>query len=478
MRRRQFRYMLCLFALAIATTTGSLWHNRGVAAAHSLTAIACGSSPWPACPTHDWHSVPSANGDAVNGENTLAAIAGSQTNDLWAVGYYFDGANLVDLTIAEHWDGRSWTLVPTPIPSGWEGRLLGVSVRSSSDVWAVGWTALKSTTEYYTLIEHWDGHQWSIVPSPSPNVLGAQGEGDELYGVAALAPDNVWAVGFSLYGYEQPFIEHWDGNAWSVVASPSANTLAKSQLYSVTALAPDDIWAVGYYTGDNLQTLTEHWDGTKWTIISSPSYPTASTDTILLSVSATSSTDIWAVGWWYQYTTGTRGGLREHWDGTSWAIANPPANSPSGNSSLAAVTVVNHSLAYAVGGTMSPGTRPRVERWDGTSWSVIPSSYMFGQDSELNGVFAFSQSYAWGVGGAGSLTLVETPLYAQPARPTFPQRRSDTSSPPGQTTTHDGVNQTLVDNRLTRAVQEVAASTQSAALVVPRAGPFNHLAAR
>src|SRR4051812_24761987 len=36
---------------------------------------------------------------------------------------------------------------------------------SADDVWAVGWT--KYFTMSQTLIEHWDGVKWKVVPSPN-----------------------------------------------------------------------------------------------------------------------------------------------------------------------------------------------------------------------------------------------------------------------------------------------------------------------
>ena len=71
--------------------------------------------------------------------------------------------------------------------------LQGVAATSGTNAWAVG--AYLSETKYLThetLIEHWDGAAWTVVPSP--NV----GTGDnDLYGVAALATSisSAWAVG-------------------------------------------------------------------------------------------------------------------------------------------------------------------------------------------------------------------------------------------------------------------------------------------
>jgi hypothetical protein len=58
--------------------------------------------------------------------------------------------------------------------------------------------------------------------------------------VVALAADDVWTVG-SHDGLT--LIEHWDGSAWTVVPSPEG-PLAESELYAVSACRRDEqlIW--------------------------------------------------------------------------------------------------------------------------------------------------------------------------------------------------------------------------------------------
>ena len=47
-------------------------------------------------------------------ENVLNGVAAVSSNDVWAVGFWVDG--LQRRTLAEHWDGTSWTVVSTPYP--------------------------------------------------------------------------------------------------------------------------------------------------------------------------------------------------------------------------------------------------------------------------------------------------------------------------------------------------------------------------
>jgi len=86
--------------------------------------------------------------------------------------------------ITEHWNGRAWTIVPTPA-RGYV-YLDGVSARSHDDVWAVGHDLTGRT-----LILHWNGTEWIRVPSQDPGTVGS-----ELFGVTMIPGSNqAWAVG-------------------------------------------------------------------------------------------------------------------------------------------------------------------------------------------------------------------------------------------------------------------------------------------
>ena len=69
-----------------------------------------------------------------------------------------------------------------------ENALLAVSTTSTGLGWAVGYF-VNGKFQQQTLIEHFDGTVWSVVPSPSP---GAQQ--NILYGVAAITDSDVGRV--------------------------------------------------------------------------------------------------------------------------------------------------------------------------------------------------------------------------------------------------------------------------------------------
>jgi hypothetical protein len=249
-----------------------------------------------------WTVVPSPNGSTTGSQ--LLGVDAVSANDIWAVGSSSTLAAPYENTLIEHWDGSSWSIIPSPIPSGgYFNKLNGVAVVAANDIWAVG-SYSGSTNHNQTLIEHWDGSSWSIVPSPNGGAYG-----NHLQSVAARAANDGWAVGASNNGGNS-LILHWDGASWSVVPSPNIADWT-NQLQSVTTVAADDVWAVGvaYFTwyisdGDPItssQTIIQHWNGSAWSIVPSPNpgdnnnhYGTITNQ--LYGVAAVSASDVWAVG--------------------------------------------------------------------------------------------------------------------------------------------------------------------------------------
>src|SRR5439155_17550502 len=85
-----------------------------------------------------------------------------------------------------------WTIVPSPNAGPNASPLWDVDAISATDVWAVGYYCCTETA-LITLVEHWDGSQWSIVPSPNP----AGHVNNYLFGVAAASANDIWAAGYT-----------------------------------------------------------------------------------------------------------------------------------------------------------------------------------------------------------------------------------------------------------------------------------------
>ena len=200
------------------------------------------------------------------------------------------GAVLIPLlltTAVAQAQAAPWTVVSSPNPGG-SNFLFGAASVSANDVWAVG-EATDATGRQLTLTEHWNGTAWSVVASP--NV----GSGfNVLFAAAAVSANDVWAVGefFSTSTASvQTLIEQWNGSSWSVVSSPGAGMLR-----GVAIVSANDIWAVGsVITSGVEQTVIEQWNGTSWSVVSSPN-PSASIDILDGAAADKSSGQAWAVG--------------------------------------------------------------------------------------------------------------------------------------------------------------------------------------
>ena len=201
------------------------------------------------------------------------AMTSSSANDVWAIGSLMNLGTGVVSSLFEHWNGTAWTA--TTVESN-NQFLFGASADAANDAWAVGFNGSENIE---TSAMHWDGTNWKSVATP--NV----GEGtNKLNAVLALAPNDVWAVGSSTpvappkQAATLTLIEHFDGASWAIVPSPNVGPNSPNQsnrLLGLTANSANDIWAFGsYFPADgsgHQMTLLLHWDGTSWTIASSPS---------------------------------------------------------------------------------------------------------------------------------------------------------------------------------------------------------------
>src|SRR5437867_12330827 len=109
-----------------------------------------------------WNVIASPN--VGTSTNNLYAVAGSG-NDVWAVGAYNTGPGAGNIwkTLTLHWDGSTWSVVPSPNVFEHDNLLFGVS-GSGNDVWAVGY--YNPFNGAWPLTLHWDGSVWSVVASP------------------------------------------------------------------------------------------------------------------------------------------------------------------------------------------------------------------------------------------------------------------------------------------------------------------------
>lgn len=390
-------------------TPGTLYWYKATSCNKKGCATATGSfETEPSCPdvvppvSGNWQTAISPNvsgATAVN--NELLGITATSANDVWTVGWAQDpqGPPYVKRTLVEHFDGSTWNIVQSPNPlTAIQSVLYSVSGKSANDVWAVGSTQ-NGRLPSRTLVEHWDGAQWSIVSSPSPDT-----QFNELRGVAALSANDIWAVGFrggtKIETPIETFIVHWDGGRWTQVTSPNIPGGA-NQLFGVTAIAANDIWAVGFAGG---APLSMHWNGSAWNIV--PVERDAGLGAEKLNaVSGAAGNDIWAVGDGKGIFSNQTFATIRHWNGAHWSekvcraasSSNPPDGYEGGgpDAYFTGVAAAATNDVWAVG---VRGSGPMILHWDGQAWTTVSHPRAFPNAAVLRAVATSSGGNAWSVG--------------------------------------------------------------------------------
>jgi len=339
------RFAICSYSMGITTLLALIPSFSTLAVVREVSAVCDGR----------WHTVPAVDVTRQVGDfNSLNAVAALSSTDVWAVGQWrrFAGTGY-NHALVEHWDGTSWTVIPTLHPSMAISILFGVAALSSNDVWAVGYEE-DLTTGYRTLIEHWDGSTWTIVQDGTSEGW--------LTSVTAIAPDDVWAVGSTNY-IGQGLIEHWDGTAWT-------ETLLQDAVFlrSVTAINQNDVWAVGQlpHDGDGDYTYAVHFDGSSWTQAPTPSPLQRHTidQNWLTSVTALASDDVWAAGIMRDPDFGILDRtFTEHWDGSTWTVVPTPRQGDNVNNDFWGIMAFDPSNAGGYG-CLVQSCNPKSNDWE------------------------------------------------------------------------------------------------------------------
>jgi hypothetical protein len=113
-----------------------------------------------------------------------------------AAGQFLDHPAAQDFALAERWNGTAWSIQHPPTPPGAADAFLhGVSCPAATACTAVG-DFFPQTGTVQTLAQHWDGTSWSVQPTPNPG--GGQ---DALTAVACPSTTSCVAVGTQFRGF-------------------------------------------------------------------------------------------------------------------------------------------------------------------------------------------------------------------------------------------------------------------------------------
>jgi hypothetical protein len=164
-------------------------------------------------------------------------------------------------SVIVHYDGNQWSVISNPSPGAVSNYLTGIAAISPTDIWAAGYYSNYDGQPYnnLTLVEHWNGASWSVVPTPNPAQYN-----DMLRGITIDAAQGVWVTGSDAESSipQRALVEHWTNGAWQLVATPDTPQNAYiAQLNAATAAPGGTIWFVGFqdYSNQISKTLVEQY---------------------------------------------------------------------------------------------------------------------------------------------------------------------------------------------------------------------------
>ncbi|HVV74926.1 MAG TPA: hypothetical protein VHC43_02745 [Mycobacteriales bacterium] len=283
-----------------------------------------------------------------------------------------------------HFDGKTWSVTNGPTLY----QPVGIAAPTRRDVWVVG----ASRT-----ILHWNGTDWSRIALP-------KARGVQLTSVSASAPDNVWVVG-QRYGVRLPansvgshtLAYRFDGHRWSIVPTPNPDYAANS-LTAVMSIS-DTYTLVAGFAGEDGYTL--QWDGATWRQASLPA-PEHHLHVIVVGLGM-AGTQPWAVG----ATGGPGFGNPVYlkWTGALWQLVPMKAidyNTPTAQSVSGGTPFDVWAVGAANGGRYVLAHTTNARAFEYVQLPV--PAQVDPNEGSLNAVRAFSPDDVWAVGVATTIS--------------------------------------------------------------------------
>jgi hypothetical protein len=258
----------------------------GAALAGVLAAAA--AIPAQAATTPGWRTVFTKHYGAANDYSYFGSVLALAKNNAWALGGddASDGDGTTQGTVAEHWNGKTWSSVA--MPSGTSSYVDAAAATSASSIWA--------TTYEGGDILHWNGSKWSV----SKHLVDA---GVEFTGVTAISATNVWVFGGP--GADPGFgTYHYDGKTWQ-----QEKTASDDGIESAGALSATNMWAIG--SGNAGGDSIFHYNGKIWQHVTA----SALSGSYFVAIQAYGASNVWVAA---NGGTATSTGFVVHYNGKTW----------------------------------------------------------------------------------------------------------------------------------------------------------------
>ncbi len=291
------------------------------------------------------------NGPTVNlpANSTLDGVSMDSPTDGWAVGTVYNQSNGMgdsQNVLLAHYDGKSWTASPNSANFK-VGYLIGVSMDSADDGWAVGSTQDSPGAPLRGLLLHYTGGHWQAVgisstgyagggtihmvsadegwlyapigakTSPDHKTLLLHYQGGTWHLVSSLPGDVLFSMLSATDGWaadiETDAIYHYQKGNWTQVASATGQPLVMAMVSS------SEGWIAGSEagTGSGKSAFVMRYDGQSWTPMALPSASDAEVDQITVAAPG----DIWLIG---QVHTSTMAptAVAWHYSSGTWTLVN------------------------------------------------------------------------------------------------------------------------------------------------------------
>ncbi len=333
----------------------------------------------------------------------LNAVTVDSAGTVWAVGFYPNSMVIISSTNG----GSSWYTFTQNL--GTSSELWGVAAVSPNSIFAVGDYIPTNSSKAKTLVMHYNGSGWSQVPS-----VDFTNRDSRLLAVAATANGEVWAAGRLMNSNGLPIstlVERWDSATSSFVdANFSITPRTVNILHGVALTAPNNVWVVGE---SDARALIAHWNGTSWIYTSyQPDANTYAYYGVALDPNASA-----RVGG-YRQVNGVGQPLMTRYSFNGSAISLDSAFTDtrlSGDNYLYGVAVSTTNDVWA------GGNYTLTEHYDGLSWESMSAELVGSFQQSFYGVAVDPvRDGAWAAGHYSNGTSLH-PLVERYARPVMPQ---------------------------------------------------------
>jgi hypothetical protein len=315
-----------------------------------------------------------------------------------AVGGYSTSQGIT-APLAELWNGTTWhDESAASVAGAYSATLYGVSCAIASSCMAVGSAAVGANHE--SLAEHWNGREWSVVATPAV----AQ---SALESVACPSVSLCVAVGIKP-GAESdvPLLDIWNGNRWREGTLEDGRGWVNAGLYSVTCTSTRACIAVGMYQDSSYttRTLVEGWTGKTWVVVPTPNV--TSQGDILNAIACYSAQSCIAIGSVTTTTSGQDAPISMSWNGSRWSFdANQPQNTDTTTGAQALSCPTSASCTLVGDASVSDRQVSIAQSWNGSSW--INQSVAGRSGSNTLDSVSCSEGVCIAVGAAAGDTLAE-----------------------------------------------------------------------